>query len=582
MNITAIGVRPSLGLVKILRRALIGSAVANLIMMVSSPAAIADPAADSPGGRIRFEISVPASIKVASLTGRVFLFVAQTNQTEPRFESKASLFSQDVHAVTAGQPIVVDDRSPSFPEPRLGDLAPGDYFVQAVLNIYTEFHRADGHTIWAHMDQWEGQNFARSPGNLISEPQAIHIGTGASGTINMNLEKVIPPIEVPPDTEWVQRIKFQSPMLSKFWGHPIYLGATILLPKGYASHPEMRYPAVYIQGHFGLGSPFDFSPAPDLNGKKSWARQREEAAAQHLAPPPPPAGTVEVGSLPNTETGHEFYETWNSDNFPRMIAVTFQHPTPYFDDSYGVNSPNCGPYGDAIMQELIPALERQFRLIKQSYARVLTGNSTGGWGSLALQIYYPESFGGAWATSPDPVDFRLYYGGVNIYEDENAFVEKPGIGFKGGGLANRRGSQRAAILGMQDGRWEWWKHTPTGPDGYPLPVWNLASGKIDHAVAQRMRENNFDLRDYLARKWSRIGPQLVGKLHVCAADTDAYYSHLAVRLLDEFMKTTTNPHDEGEFHYGPPGSHHGWQPTSNAELIKAMAKHIADHKPSAE
>ena len=564
---------------KNLRRVLVSLVVASVSLSFGATAARAETATNLSEGKLRFEISLPAQLSEPALTGRLFLYVARSNQAEPRFSS-ASLFGQDVKGAKPGQRITLDRHVAGAPEPSLGDLAPGDYSVQALFNIYSEFPRADGHTIWAHNDQWEGQNFVRSPGNLYSEPQALHVAAGAGDVIKLTVDRVIPPIVVPPDSAWVQRIKFESPRLTKFWGRPMYLGATVLLPKGYAEHPDVRYPVVYIQGHFGLGPPFGFSETPDQDGKKSWARQREEAAARHLPPPAPPAGTVAVGSLPNTETGHEFYEAWTSDNFPRVIAVTFQHPTPYFDDSYGVNSPNCGPYGDAIMQELIPALEKRYRMIEQSHARVLTGNSTGGWGSLAMQIYYPESFGGAWATSPDPVDFRRYYGGVNIYEEDNAFVEKPGAGFEGGGLANRRGSQRAAILGMQDGRWEWWKHTPAGPDGYPLPVWALATGKIDHAVAQRMRENNFDLREYLARNWSRLGPQLVDKLHVCAADADAYYSHLAVKLLEAFMRATQNPHDAGEFHYGPPGSHHGWSPTTNAVLVRTMAKHIADHAPA--
>lgn len=538
-------------------------------------AARAELAVNSGDGKLRFEVTLPRQLSEPALTGRLFLYVARSDQTEPRF-ANASLFGLDVTGAKAAQVITLDSRVAGAPEPSLGDLVPGDYFVQALFNIYTEFKRADGHTIWAHNDQWEGQNLARSPGNLYSEPQKIHLATGLTGAITLAVDHVIPPIVVPPDTAWVQRIKFESPRLSKFWGRPMYLGATVLLPKGYAEHPEVHYPVVYIQGHFGLGPPFGFAETPEKDRKKAKARQREEAAAKLLPRP----GPVAVESPRKSETGSEFYEAWISDDFPRVIAVTFQHPTPYFDDSYGVNSPNCGPYGDAIMQELIPALEKRYRMIEQSYARVLTGNSTGGWGSLAMQIYYPESFGGAWATSPDPVDFRLYYGGVNIYEDDNAFVEKHGPKLEGGGLANRHGSQRAAILGMQDGRWEWWKHTPAGPDGYPLPVWDLATGKIDRAVVQRMRENNFDLREYLARNWSRLGPLLVNKLHVCAADSDAYYSHLAVRLLEEFMRSTQNPHDAGEFHYGPPGSHHGWSPFTNVELVRTMAKHIVDHAPS--
>src|SRR6202043_214203 len=124
-------------------------------------------------------------------------------------------------------------------------------------------------------------------------------------------------------------------------------------------------------------------------------------------------------------SGPDLYQRWTLAGFPRMIVVTFQHPTVYFDDSYAVNSANNGPYGDAIMNELIPYVESHFRIIKKPYARVLTGGSTGGWESLALQLFHPDFFGGTWTLCPDPVDFRRYQL-VDIYKDENAFVIGPG------------------------------------------------------------------------------------------------------------------------------------------------------------
>jgi hypothetical protein len=530
----------------------------------------------------RFAVSLPAQLASGTTAGRIFLFIAPNAQNEPRFSSSASLFGFDAHGVTGGQTLPIDPATPGFPEASLGELAPGDYIVQAVFNVLTEFHRADGHVIWAHMDQWEGQNFARSPGNLFSEPQKIRIGADAPPEVVIRLEKTIPPIEVPADTDWVKRIKFQSPLLTRFWGRPMYLGATVLLPEGYGSHPGVRYPVVYIQNHFSLSPPFGFNPVPAADGKGSWARQCAEARSRNLPPPELPDGVTATGAYSNAETGAEFAQAWRAADFPRMILVTFQHPTPYFDDSYGINSPNCGPYGDAILQELIPELESRFRTIKSGYARVLTGSSTGGWGSLALQLYYPDFFGGAWAFSPDPVDFRLYYGGVDLYRDENAFVEKSAPGLAGGAAMCRRSSQRAAILGTQEGRFEWWKHTPAGPDGYPLPVWDLKTGKIDRAVVEAMRANNYDLREFLSRQWPQLGPKLVGKLHVCASAVDSFYSNFAVRLLDEFMQGTTNPHDSGSFTYGPPSSRHGWQPTTNAGLLQAIAAHISKQSPPPE
>ena len=91
--------------------------------------------------------------------------------------------------------------------------------------VYTEFHRADGHVVWMHDDQWEGQRWNRSPGNLYSAVQKVRIDPASNAVIRLVADQTLPPIAVPPDTKYVKRIKFQSPMLTKFWGRPIYLGA---------------------------------------------------------------------------------------------------------------------------------------------------------------------------------------------------------------------------------------------------------------------------------------------------------------------------------------------------------------------
>jgi hypothetical protein len=530
----------------------------------------------------RFEITFPAAVHAAPVTGRLFLIFAQDGGAEPRLGRSQELLGVDVRAARPDQATVMDDNTPGLPARTLAGVPPGDYFVQAVLNVYTEFHRADGHTIWAHMDQWEGQQFGSSPGNLVSEPQKVHLDS-AGGNFKFNLNRVIPPLQMPGDTEWVRRIKFESKLLSQFWGHPIYIGATILLPKGYDAHSGVHYPVIYLQGHFSMDAPFGFTTEPDPAGYKSWARQREEWAAQHLNNmPEPPPGTHYNGALMNVESGYEFFRAWNSNNLPRVIAVTFQHPTPYFDDSYGINSPNAGPYGDAIMDELIPAIEARFRAIRRPYARVLTGGSTGGWGALAMQLYHPDFFGGTWSFYPDPVDLRRYYGGVDLYKDDNAFADKPARYFAGGGQGNRRNSQTIAFLGTQDGAFEWDKLTPVGADGYPRPVWDLATGKIDREVVQSMKEHNYDLREFLERNWPSIGPKLVGKLHVFCGDEDGGFANLAVYLLEDFLEGTKNPYYAGSFQYGRPLKGHGWQPTTNAELVKTMSTFIGSRAPASE
>jgi hypothetical protein len=97
-----------------------------------------------------------------------------------------------------------------------------------------------------------------------------------------------------------------------------------------------------------------------------------------------------------------------------------------------------------------------------------------------------------------------------------------------------------------------------------------------------MRDHGYDLAAYLKQNWARIGPQLEGKIHVEVGDMDNFYLNLAVYDLQEFLKTTQNPHYEGEFEYGRPEKGHGWQSMTQENLIRTMALHIANHAPQGE
>ncbi len=529
---------------------------------------------------IKFDVSFPDSAHSGTITGRVFVVIAQKESPEPRLQAggwgdTAPIFGLDINVLAPGRAAVIDAATPGYPARSLRDIPAGDYYVQAIVNVYTEFHRSDGHTIWAHMDQWEGQHFNRSPGNLYSEVQRVHLDPSAGYDVHLNLTKVIPPVTPPADTEWVKHIKIQSDMLTKFWGHPMYIGAIVLLPRGYDKHPNAHYPVIYEQGHFGLGAPFGFSTTNQQVSAEARAR---------------------LSDL-NRESGYEFYQAWNSDNFPRMIAVTFQHPTPYFDDSYAVNSANNGPYGDALVKEMIPYLESHFRMIPKSYARVLTGGSTGGWESLAVQVFYPDFFGGTWTLYPDPVDFRRYQLS-NVYDDDSAFFEPGHTWLQAPRYMQRKSdgqpevtmqsmSQLEDVIGSH-GRsaqqMEIWEATygPVGDDGYPKPLWDKQTGKIDHSVALYMRDHGYDLSYNLRTNWAALGPKLAGKIHVYVGDMDNYYLNLAVYLLEDALKSQKNPPCDCDFQYGRPMKGHGWQPTSSANLVRWMADHITKSTPAGE
>ena len=559
-----------------------------LVPSLSSETA-SSPAKQSKGPR--FEISFSSSLQATAITGRVFLTISRKGETkEGQLKGDRLLFGVDAEHLKPGATAIIDENTLGYPVKSLKDIPPGDYFVQGLLSVYTEFHRSDGHTIWAHMDQGEGQNFRRSPGNLFSEVQKVHLDPGTDYTAHLYLTKTIPPIEVPADTQWVKRIKLQSKLLTQFWGRPIYLGATILLPKGYEEHPATYYPVLYLQGHFNPGAPFGFTADPKRTRgcKPRSVRQGQKFNVTDPADECDDSG----GELTMPESGVEFYESWNSDHFPRMIAVTFQHPTAFYDDSYAVNSANTGPYGDAIMTELIPFVEKTFRIIAKPYARLLAGASTGGWEALALQIYHPEFFGGSWAVAPDPVDFRRYEL-INIYSDDNAFTA-PGSEWLPAERYDSRtpdGQPRVTVRdfsrmetvlgskGRSGGDQDNWEavYGPTDDEGYPKPLWNKRTGKIDHNVANYMKEHGYDLRDYLEKNWTRIGPQLVGKLHLICGDMDNFFLNQAAYLLEDFLENTKVPYYAGSFDWGRPMKGHGWQPTTHAELIRQMAKHIAEH-----
>ncbi|MGE0041358.1 MAG: hypothetical protein AB7H88_06065 [Vicinamibacterales bacterium] len=504
-------------------------------------------------GGPRFEVSFAPAAHGEPVTGRAYVMVAPTNEQEPRLQigrTGSPFWGRDVDQLAPGAPVVLDDQTAyGAPVASMADLPAGDYFVQAFVNVYSEFRRADGHVVWMHDDQWEGQHWNRSPGNMYSAVQKVHIDPAAGGTIRLVADKVIPPVVVPPDTEWVQRIKIQSDILTKFWGRPIYLGATVLLPRDYATS-TVRYPVLYRQGHFSLAPPLGFEPGGDL------------------------------------------HREWIKDDFPRMIVVTLQHPAPYFDDSYAVNSVNVGPYGDAIMQELYPEIDRRFRTIAQTWARITDGGSTGGWISLAHQILYPDYYGGVWSYCPDSVTFTDVEG-INVYEDTNAFERQRGW-IKVPIINTREVNGHVRLTSAQRNRWELANGTkgrsgeqldiwsavfgPLGPDGFFKPLFDKETGVIDPAVASYWRDN-YDLVEYLKRNWSTVGPKLVGKVHVYTGAADNFFLNNSTQDLEAFMARTENPHYEGFFLYGA-GKGHCWTgPETTAERLKQMAAHIASNAP---
>lgn len=528
----------------------------------------------------RFDVSIAAATHPGPVTGRLVIIVSKQQTPEPRLALShlgPAVFAIDLDQLAPGRDAVVDTSAIGYPT-SLSALPVGDYYVQAVVNVYEQVHRSDGHTIWVHMNDGTIEFFNFAAGNLYSDAQKVHIGDG--GTVRLTVNHVIPAAKRPADTEWLKHVRIQSQLLTKFWGRPVFVNATVLLPKGYASHPSTYYPSLYPLGH--APQPFGFDPDSASGGGSNNTQMRRGAR---------------IGANSGLESGYDFYKAWTSDGFPRVIAITLEQQTPYFPDSYSVNSVNNGPYGDAIVQEVVPYLEEHFRIIRKPYARQLEGASTSGWQTLAMQLQHPDFFGGGWVLQPDPIDFRRYQL-TNIYDDSNAFslpagqfasTERPFQRTVEGQvlITNRQLSRFEAVLGTH-GRsgfqLEAWEaiYGPIGSDGYPVPLWDKLTGKIDHSVADYMRDHGYDLRAYAQKNWSTLGPKLAGKLHFFAGDMDNFYLNLAVYDFEAFVDSTSNPHSDADFTYGRPMKGHGWHSFTWAEMVRKMAAAIKREAPSGE
>jgi hypothetical protein len=332
----------------------------------------------------------------------------------------------------------------------------------------------------------------------------------------------------------------------------MFLGAHVLLPEGFDTHPEARYPLVINHGHFpaDIGG---FRPEPpDPNLKPDFSARFNLAGYNRI----------------QQEQAHQFYKDWTGPGFPRVLLVEIQHPTPYYDDSYAVNSANNGPYGDAIMRELVPEIERRFRGIGQGYARFTYGGSTGGWEAMAVQMFYPEDFNGAWIACPDPIDFRQYTN-FNLYQEKNAYfldsrwkrTPRPAHRNYLGQVQStvEESNHRELALGTRGrsgDQWDIWQavYSPVDEDGYPKPIWDKLTGAIDSSVAAYWREH-YDLGHILRRDWKTLGPKVRGTLRIYVGDMDNYYLNNAVYLVEDFLKQAADPPADAEVDYGDRAEH---------------------------
>uniref|UniRef100_A0A7S2RA87 Esterase n=2 Tax=Mucochytrium quahogii TaxID=96639 RepID=A0A7S2RA87_9STRA len=506
------------------------------------------------------------------LTGRVFLFVAKGAEVEPRRgitpnQDTEQFFGKDVHnwVYSRDGPVVFTDQDLGYPRSSLSEMDDMfEYRFQVVFQPYEKYDRKE--PVWLpsfEANKHMGGGFSIHPGVLYSIPE--HAVFNASGA---NMEFFLrfvqgreQNIDSKNDTKYIKHVSVKSELLTKFWGRDIYIDACVLVPYGFDEHPQARYPLMLYHGHFhpDFATPNGFSEHPPDDSLKGYDRVSAEYA-------------------------YRFYKNWTNPNGGpfhknRVLIVTLKHANPYFDDSYAVNSENLGPYGDAIMDEVLPKLEHQFRGISKGWARATYGGSTGGWVSLASQIMYPDSFNGCYSSCPDPIAFQAYTT-VNIYNDTNAYwldspwkrtlraatrgkisnLIYPGFGSPNEIVTSTQQEQNqmelvTGTLARSGGQWDIWQAV-FGPrdksTGHVIPIWDKKSGVINKTVAGFWRDN-YDLAHIIVRDWHKLAPKLQGKIHLSVGIGDTYYLNNAVYAFEDALKTL-DPPAEATFTYG---SHDG-------------------------
>ena len=445
-------------------------------------------------------------------SGRIFLFVSESRMNQPRQNTWPNqgnkIFATNLQNRNPGNVFTFDAKTEltKSVDVSLGELPFGQYTVQV---------------LW---DQDRESSDINAPGNLYSE--SVQIDFQGSETLELPLKFKIEPRQLA-EHPLLKEVNYKSPVLSEFRNKKIHIKAAVLLPSSFYSEPEKKYPVRYnIAGYGG----------------------RFTRASRFV------------------QWDKAFLDWWQSDEAPQIINVFLDGEGP-FGDCYQLDSENSGPYGTALVQELIPFIENKYRGLGTPESRFLDGCSTGGWVSLALQLFYPDFFGGCFSYSPDPVDFENFQL-INIYSDENAFVNehdylRPIVRDISGEpvVAQKDFIQFENALGWNDtyttsgGQFSAFNalFSPKGEDGLPKPLFDPETGEIDRNVAEHWRK--YDLKHYVETNWETLGPKIQDKIWIWMGDMDEFYLNPALRAFDKMLQQMNNPKSDAIIQFSPMTGH---------------------------
>ncbi len=428
-------------------------------------------------------VSFPAEVHPEPITGRILLFLSHIKGSVPMYYFNyfniQPVYAIDVTHLLPEEDVVFSRDKFSSPD---------------ALAFPGPINQLEQGTYYAQalidLDDTEPR-FFWGPGNLYSQVVKCDFPKSKIDKLELVTDQIIEGRTPPEDTDCVKFVEIRSKLLSDFYGRDFNLHAGIVLPEEYNEMPDRHFPTLYSVPGFGG----DY--------RSAWGQQDEG-----------PQQFIRVYLDPQVPLGHSVF----------------------------ADSANNGPCGQALIQELIPEIERRFRAIPQMYGRFVTGHSSGGWSSLWLQVTYPDFFSGCWSLAPDPVDFRAFQT-LNIYEDRNGHWTREGYPRP---LNRRRNNVGATFI--EENQYEYVVgygnqldsfnavFSPRRTDGKPRPIMDKLTGTIDPEVAEYWK--NYDIRLVLEENWSSLGPKLKGKIHVIAGAWDTVYLNAAVEHLNDFLKKT--------------------------------------------
>lgn len=467
---------------------------------------VAASAQDKPHAHFTVTLSREAA---AGASGRLLIFMSSKPDVPllPNWERDLHdvwIAAKEVPYLAAGDSVEVDADELAFPE-AFSKAPEGEYRFRAVLDTNHTFAYAE----------------EEDDGDLRSGISMQHF---PATRIALTLRELVKESAVP--TPHADPLDFESRLLSEFWGRPVHIRGFVILPPSYQKNRSQTYPTLYWTHGFG----------GTLHGIAAYELQY-------------------------------YYPYMERHERPEMINVLLDQSCPFGTHEFA-NSANNGPWGDALVKELIPALEKKYRMDRKSSGRLLQGHSSGGWAALWLQVRYPSVFGGTWPTAPDPPDFHAFIpvdltSARNFYRDPDGkrnVILRP----NGKEVTTEDYAHREMVLGEYGGQLSSFEavFSPRGRDGRPMLLFNRATGEIDAEVARAWEK--YDIARILRENWRTLGPQLNGKIHLYVGTADEYSLNQPAQLLQQTVQELGGT---AEFVFLPGRTHHDLYDGGTAERM---------------